>query len=589
MRTVGVEEELLVVDAAGVPVPKGPEALEVAARRSEGEDVPAHDLADRGLVDDDPEPGHLMPELKAQQIELGTRVCTDLAELEKELRFWRARAESAANAVGAHVAALATSPVPVQPVATEGERYGRIVEQFARTARDVLTCGCHVHVSVADDEEGVAVLDRIRIWLPVLTALTANSPFWQGEDTGYASYRSQVWLRWPSAGPNEPFGDAAAYRRLVDDVLATGTVLDPGMVYFDARLSATWPTVEVRTADVALRVEDAVLLAGLVRGLVETAARDARDGARSRTSAPNCSGSPPGGPAAPASPATSCTRSPGGRPRRPTCSTALADHVRPPLADAGDEQMHRRGSRDACCAAAPAPTSSGGVHRETGDLAAVVRAAVAITAGPDADRASAARPTRFAPMYTASWRDVVRRDLFGPAPDPRDKPYRFVDRVVLVVFKAFGFRFDVRGSEHVPASGGAIISQQPRQLLRLHVPRARCAAAAPAGAVHGQGRRLPPLVRRPVHARHAAHPGRPQGRRRRLRVRRPRAQGRRGGRRLPRGDDQHAASRSRTSRPASHAWPSTPACRSSRPPSGAGSGSPPRATRCSGAAASRSP
>src|SRR5215207_5518478 len=61
-------------------------------------------------------------------------------------------------------------------------------------------------------------------------------------------------------------------------------------------------------------------------------------------------------------------------------------------------------------------------------------------------------------MYTASWRDVVRRDLFGPSPDPRDRPYRFIDRVVLLLFKAFGFRFDVRGSEHVPLSGGAIIS-----------------------------------------------------------------------------------------------------------------------------------
>jgi 1-acyl-sn-glycerol-3-phosphate acyltransferase len=61
-------------------------------------------------------------------------------------------------------------------------------------------------------------------------------------------------------------------------------------------------------------------------------------------------------------------------------------------------------------------------------------------------------------MHTASWRDVVRRDLFGPSPDPRDRPYRIIDRIVLVVFTAFGFRFDVRGSEHVPLSGGAIIS-----------------------------------------------------------------------------------------------------------------------------------
>ena len=103
-----------------------------------------------------------------------------------------------------------------------------MLDTFGLTARDMLTCGCHVHVSVADDEEGVAVLNRIRVWLPVLTAMTTNSPFWQGQDTGYASYRSQVWRRWPSAGPTDVFPDAAAYHRLVDDVLATDTMLDAG-------------------------------------------------------------------------------------------------------------------------------------------------------------------------------------------------------------------------------------------------------------------------------------------------------------------------------------------------------------------------
>jgi carboxylate-amine ligase len=333
-----------------------------------------------------------MPELKAQQIELGTRVCTDLTEIEKELRFWRARAEAAVRGVGAHVAALATSPVAVRPVPTEGERYGRIVDAFARTARDVLTCGCHVHVSVADDEEGVAVLDRLRVWLPVLTALTANSPFWQGEDTGYASYRSQVWLRWPSAGPNEVFGDAAAYHRLVDDVLATGTVLDAGMLYFDARLSARWPTVEVRAADVALRVEDAVTLAGLVRGLVETAARAARDGrpvpdvrtevlrvATWRAARSGLSGDlvhPLTGRPAPAA----------------DVLAALVDHVRPALADAGDDRLVDAGL-EALLRRGTGADLQRRVHAETGDPAAVVRAAVAVTSGSDTDPA-APSPTR---------------------------------------------------------------------------------------------------------------------------------------------------------------------------------------------------
>ncbi|TFV77587.1 YbdK family carboxylate-amine ligase [Blastococcus sp. CT_GayMR19] len=390
MRTVGVEEELLVVDPSGRPVPLGPDALEVAARRGEGENVEQHDRAER---EDEPAnestAAHLVPELKAQQLELGTDVCRSLAEVDAELRHWRRRADSAARAVGARVAALATSPLPVEPVPTEGERYARMLDVFGATAREMLICGCHVHVSVADDEEGVAVLNRIRGWLPVLTAMTANSPFWQGADTGYASYRSQAWRRWPSAGPIDVVADAAAYHRLVDDVLATDTVLDTGMVYFDARLSEKWPTVEVRTADVVLHVEDAVTLAGLVRALVETAARDAE------------AGTPPPGMS------TEVLRLAGWRAARsgltgdlihpltgrpaPARSVlaALLDHVRPALADAGDAQRVAEGLATLVGRGTGSELQRR-VHRETGDLAAVVRAAVALTAGetPAASRAT---------------------------------------------------------------------------------------------------------------------------------------------------------------------------------------------------------
>jgi glutamate---cysteine ligase / carboxylate-amine ligase len=381
---VGVEEELLVVDSSGRPVPLGPDALEVAARRGEGEDAEQHDRAERGDTETEAsDAAHLMPELKAQQIELGTAVCHDLAQVDHELRHWRGRADAAARAVGARVAALSTSPVAVDPIATEGERYARMLDVFGLTAHEMLICGCHVHVSVADDEEGVAVLNRIRVWLPVLTALTTNSPFWQGADTGYASYRSQVWRRWPSAGPTDQFADAAAYRRLVDDVLATDTMLDTGQVYFDARLSEKWPTVEVRTADVVLHVEDAVTLAGLVRGLVETAARDARDGtpppdvttevlrlASWRAARSGLTGDlvhPLTGRPAPASEVVS----------------TLLEHVRPALADAGDEQRVEDGLTTVLRRGTGADLQRR-VHRETGDLAAVVRAAVDITAAPAA-------------------------------------------------------------------------------------------------------------------------------------------------------------------------------------------------------------
>ena len=378
---MGVEEELLVVDPSGRPVPLGPDALEIAARRGEGEDAEQHDRADR---EDAPversTAAHLMPELKAQQLELGTAVCDTLAEVDAELRHWRARADAAATAVGARVAALSTSPVAVEPEATEGERYARMLDVFGLTAREMLICGCHVHVSVADDDEGVAVLNRLRVWLPVLTALTANSPFWQGEDTGYASYRSQVWRRWPSAGPTDVFPDAAAYHRLVDEVLATDTMLDTGQIYFDARLSEKWPTVEVRTADVVLHVEDAVTLAGLVRGLVETAARDARSGTPPpevstevlRLAAWRAARSGLGGDLV--HPRT-------GRPA-PAADVvgALLAHVRPALADAGDEQRVADGLATVLRRGTGADLQRR-VRRETGDLSAVVRAAVDVTTG----------------------------------------------------------------------------------------------------------------------------------------------------------------------------------------------------------------
>ncbi|MGY1739716.1 MULTISPECIES: carboxylate-amine ligase [unclassified Blastococcus] len=383
MRTLGVEEELLVVDPSGVPVPLGPQALEAAARWGEAETVGEHDRETRGEGGggddggDDPV-GHLVPELKAQQIELGTRVCRDLAGVTEELRHWRGRADAAARAVGARVAALASSPVRVEPVTTPGERYADMTETFGLTALEQLTCGCHVHVSVADREEGVAVLNRIRVWLPVLTALTSNSPFWLGRDSGYASFRSQAWNRWPSSGPTELFADAADYDRVVAGLVATRTIVDAGMVYFDARLSETWPTVEVRTADVALRVEDAVTHAGLVRGLVETAAREWRDGVPApqvRTELVRVAGwraarsglggelvSPLDGRPAPAADVVA----------------ALLEHVRPALADTGDEE------RVAAGVAAVLDRGTGAarqraVYRETGDLAAVVRAAVEVT------------------------------------------------------------------------------------------------------------------------------------------------------------------------------------------------------------------
>jgi len=278
MRTFGVEEELLIVDPqSGEPLALADALL--SGRRMAADDAP-DDLRvleneDTAAVDDGM---GLSAELKLEQIETQTRPCLEYGVLLDQIRAGRVLADKAARKNNARVSALATSPLASTTHTTPDPRYARMLERFGITAQEQLTCGFHVHTYIESPDEGVAVLDRIRDKLAVLTALSANSPFWNGMQTGFESYRTQAWNRWPTAGPTGIYGTYAAYRRVVTRLLDTGVMLDEGMLYFDARLSRNHPTVEVRVADVCLRAEDAALIAVLVRALVESASREWRDG-----------------------------------------------------------------------------------------------------------------------------------------------------------------------------------------------------------------------------------------------------------------------------------------------------------------------
>ncbi|MEU1117629.1 MULTISPECIES: glutamate--cysteine ligase [unclassified Streptomyces] len=284
MRTVGVEEELLLIDRnSGEPRALSSAVLARAAKDTaeKAEHAENSENAETEKQDCDyrePEDEAFEKELHGQQLEFATQPRESMSDLADEVVRWRADAARHAGDVGAAVAALATSPLPVSPSVNTGRRFQWMEKQFGLTTQEQLTCGCHVHVAVGSDEEGVAVIDRIRPWLPVLVALSSNSPFWQGHDSLYSSYRSRVWGRWPMAGPTEIFGSAERYEQQVQDMVATGVLRDRGMVYFDARLSHRYPTVEVRVADVCLEASTTILIAALTRGLVETAAREWRAG-----------------------------------------------------------------------------------------------------------------------------------------------------------------------------------------------------------------------------------------------------------------------------------------------------------------------
>jgi len=254
LRRVGVEEELLLTDPeTGQPLAVSERAMRAAP-------------AEPGLV--------VEQELFLQQIETGTGAHESLQELERDICRSREVAAEAAAAAGATVVAVATPVFAAQAgLVTPKDRYQAMVDRFGAVAREQIVCGMHVHVDVADADEGIGAFDRIRPWLPVLLALSGNSPYWRAEDTGYASWRTQVWKRWPTAGPTEPFRDAGGYRRATEALLATGAAMDRGMLYFDARPSQRYPTLELRTADVCTDVADAVLQAALARALVETGIR----------------------------------------------------------------------------------------------------------------------------------------------------------------------------------------------------------------------------------------------------------------------------------------------------------------------------
>jgi glutamate---cysteine ligase / carboxylate-amine ligase len=249
--TFGVEEEFLLVDpATGEPVP----ASAAVATHAERHGV------------------KLQLELTTCQVETTSAVKADSAQLRDELTSLRRIAAEAAEASGVQVLAVGLPPsVPHRFPVTDKPRYRRIAERFGMIAHEQGICGCHVHVAVPDRSAAVQVSNWLRPWLPSLLALTANSAVYRNADTGYASFRSILWARWPSAGPPPFFRSTDDYDAAVQMLMDTGAALDEGMIYWDVRPSAHFPTVEVRVADVPATVAETVLLATLIRALVMTA------------------------------------------------------------------------------------------------------------------------------------------------------------------------------------------------------------------------------------------------------------------------------------------------------------------------------
>jgi carboxylate-amine ligase len=205
--------------------------------------------------------------------EINTPVCTTLAEVREALRRSRRALVEAAGREGMRVAAAGTHPFShwADQEVTPKTRYHNLADDYRQIFREEVVFGCHVHVGFDDREAAIQTMNRVRPWLPVLLALSANSPFWVGADTGYASFRTEVWNRWPTAGMPQAFDSRAEYDRLVETLVATGSLREPTKLYWDVRPSARQETLEFRVADSVMGVDEAVMVAGLVRALAVTA------------------------------------------------------------------------------------------------------------------------------------------------------------------------------------------------------------------------------------------------------------------------------------------------------------------------------
>ena len=247
--TIGIEEEYLLLDRETGALAEAPEALMAACRAELGDQVTS--------------------EFLRCQLEVGTGICTDMAAARDDLG--RLRRTVARLAADHGLAPIAASCHPVSDwkdqTVTDKARYRGLERDLRAVARRMLICGMHVHVALPDPDDRILVMNGLSYFLPHLLALSASSPFWMGEDTGLASWRMTVFDNMPRTGLPPRLTDWAAYAGLVDRLVAVGAIDDATMIWWDARPSHKFPTLETRICDACPRIEDALTMAALVQAI----------------------------------------------------------------------------------------------------------------------------------------------------------------------------------------------------------------------------------------------------------------------------------------------------------------------------------
>lgn len=250
----GIEEEYLLIDLeSGVPLREPSASVLELCREVLGE--------------------HFADEMFRCQIELVSPVFEGIAQARDFLASRRGglAARLASEGVGLFNAGSHPFGGWSRQLPTPTLHYRQLFEDYRHVARRSLVCGLHVHVGVPEGVDRIAVINRVRGWLPLLLLLSASSPFWEGEDSGYCSYRRVLCGEWPRMGLPEPLADWADYERHLEWLLASGALRPDSDGWWALRPSRRFPTVELRIADACSRLEDGLCIAGLFRQMVDWA------------------------------------------------------------------------------------------------------------------------------------------------------------------------------------------------------------------------------------------------------------------------------------------------------------------------------
>ena len=248
--TLGIEEEYQVIDPATRELTSHDQQIVTNAAKSLNDQVKA--------------------EMHQAVVEVGTNICQDIQDAKQQVTHLRRSISNTAGELGYKIGAAGTHPFSKweTQMLTPNPRYDEIINELQDTARSNLIFGLHVHVGMEDKNMALHLVNSMRYFLPHLYALSTNSPFWEGRNTGFKSFRSKVFDKFPRTGIPGVFDNYAQYENYVNLLVKTRCIDNPKKIWWDIRIHPVFPTLEVRICDVPLTVDETISIAALIQALV---------------------------------------------------------------------------------------------------------------------------------------------------------------------------------------------------------------------------------------------------------------------------------------------------------------------------------